>query len=144
MKQDKSQLKRQLLDAEESRRDHIQSILQQQGPLREGSLVTLQRKCGKANCHCATEKGHTTSYLSTKVNGKTRMIYVPAERLAAVQQEAERYRGIRKHRAAVVKLSQRSLQLIDQLQIALLAAEPISPVDQKPNVQNSASTRRKC
>jgi len=130
MKPDASQLRRQLLRTEESRQDHVQSILQERDTLRSGSLVRIQRKCGKPTCHCATGQGHPTTYLSCKVDGKTRMVYVPAAVEPKVAGEAQRYRRLRQHRASLAKLAQESLELIDKLQAALLTTDPITPATQ--------------
>jgi hypothetical protein len=119
MKTDASRLKQLIREAEESRSDHVQGILQEQGPLRSGSLVTIRRKCGKPNCRCACGEGHRTTYLSTKQGGKTRMIYVSADSLESLTREAHGYRRFRKHRASLVKLAQQSLRLIDRLQVML-------------------------
>lgn len=124
---DASTLRRRVLAAEASRSSHIQGILRESGPLRRGSLITLHRKCGKPNCHCAHDGvGHETTYLSVKQDGVTRMQYVPADRRQCVSAEASAYRLIRKHRAALAKLSQESLRLIDQYEESLQSTEPIA------------------
>ncbi|MCG6535063.1 MAG: hypothetical protein L7F78_10290 [Syntrophales bacterium LBB04] len=125
MKQDKSRLRQQILNAEASRQDHVQSILQEQGPLRSGTLVNIKRKCGKANCRCVAGHGHPTTYLSCKENGRTRMVYVPAAVAPAIAREAQRYRRLRRHRASLAKLAHQSLELIDKLQEALQTTVPI-------------------
>ena len=131
MKPDASRLKQLIREVEGSRSDHVQSILQEQGPIREGSLVTTRRKCGKPNCRCAFGEGHFATYLSTKQRGKTRMVYVPAISLVAMTREAHSYRFFRKHRAFLVKLAQRSLLLIDRLQAALQTRERLVSVRRK-------------
>jgi len=126
---DTSRLRLLIRQAEESRQDHVQAILQERGPLRCGSVVRVQRKCGKPTCHCATGDGHHTTYLSCKHDGKTRMVYVPAEVEPKVTEEALRYRRLRQHRARLAKLSAQSLGLIDQLQRALLSSDPVKSLD---------------
>jgi len=125
MKTDASRLRLRIRAVEESRGDHVQGILQERGALRSGSLVKIKRKCGKANCRCVAGHGHPTTYLSCKEDGRTRMVYVPAALAPAVAQEAGRYRRLRKHRAALAKLAQQSLGLIDQLQATLQTTTPI-------------------
>lgn len=125
MKTNISRLRQQIREVEESRAAHVQGILQQKGPLRSGSLVTIRRKCGKPTCHCATGDGHPSVYLSTKQEGKTRMVYVSANCLETVTRQAHSYRRLRKHRASLAKLAQKSLQLIDCLQATLQTTEPI-------------------
>lgn len=125
MKPNTSQLRQQLLRAEKSRADSVQAILRERGLLRSGSLVTVVRKCGKPTCHCATGQGHPTVYLSTKQDGKTRMVYVPADCVETVTQQAQGYRRLRKHRARLAKLAQESLRIIDSLQEALSTEQPM-------------------
>ena len=128
MKRDQSRLRQELRRTEKSRWAHVQKILQERGPLRRGSLVTVLRKCGKPNCRCATGEGHPAKYLSIKEEGKTRMAYVPSAAELRVAEEAESYRRLRQERATLAKLAQRSLELIDELQRVLETAEPIAPV----------------
>jgi hypothetical protein len=56
------------------RRDEIKAELAQLGDMRPGSLTPRFRKCGKPNCHCASEKspGHGPSWSLTRgVQGKS-------------------------------------------------------------------------
>ncbi len=121
MRQNRSQLRQRLGRLEQARSAYIQQILDERGPLRRGSFVTLRRKCGKPNCHCATGEGHPASYLSLKEQGRTRMIYIPADLEARIAQEAERYRRLRHARAMLAKLASQALTVIDELQQALEA-----------------------
>jgi hypothetical protein len=126
MKQGNSQLRQQLRQLEDSRAVHLKTILDMRGALRRGSLVTVNRKCGKDTCHCATGQGHPAKYLSVKQDGKTSMIYVPSSSELRVADEALRYRRYRQARAALAKLARQSLEIIDALEHALLTAEPIA------------------
>jgi hypothetical protein len=124
-----SQLRKRILTVEASRNDHVQGILRESGPLRRGSLVTIRRKCGKPNCHCSDGEGHLTTYLSSKIDGTTRMQYVPADMRQTVAQEAHAYRRIRKYRASLAKLSAESLRLIDEYEKSLRSTEPVTAPD---------------
>ena len=56
-------------------------------PFIVGSLVKIQRRCGNPNCRCAREgPKHAAYLLTTKVNGKTRAIYVPVDMVEEVRQ----------------------------------------------------------
>jgi hypothetical protein len=46
-------------------------------PLLRGSLVTMERACGKPNCRCAQGQKHSSLYLSIKIRGQRKMICVP-------------------------------------------------------------------
>lgn len=44
------------------------------------SVFTRTRRCGGANCRCATGRGHTTTYLSTNLpGGKIEQISLPQD-----------------------------------------------------------------
>ena len=53
------------------------------------------------------------------------MIYVPQAAEVNVTKEAQRYRGLRKARAQLAKMSQESLDIIDQLECVLMTSEDI-------------------
>jgi hypothetical protein len=57
-----------------------------------GSLITLRRKCGKANCRCATGEPHESPALSYSVAGKTKILTLSAEEVPAVAAAVTRYR----------------------------------------------------
>jgi hypothetical protein len=73
-----------------------------------GSLSVVGRTCGKKTCACVTEgKRHQARYLSVKLEGRTRLLYVPAA------QEAEVREAIAVHR--------RLANLVDELTVLNLA-----------------------
>jgi hypothetical protein len=47
-------------------------------PWVKGGLVAMSRTCGKAGCRCRRGEKHVSLYLSTKVVGKAKMVFVPA------------------------------------------------------------------
>ncbi len=51
-----------------------------------GSVVSMARTCGKAGCRCARGEKHVSLYLSVKMEGRRRMVYVPPE----LEEEARR------------------------------------------------------
>ena len=57
-----------------------------------GSVVSMARTCGKAGCRCARGEKHVSLYLSTKVEGKRRMVYVPPELEDEVRARVAAYR----------------------------------------------------
>ena len=61
-----------------------------------GSLVTLRRKCGKANCRCADgEQLHENPALSFSEGGRTRIVALREQDLATVEAALGRYRTAR-------------------------------------------------
>jgi hypothetical protein len=58
-----------------------------------GSVVTHRRRCGKPNCRCADgEALHETTVLSYSEGGRSRLLGLPADQVAAVRAATERYR----------------------------------------------------
>lgn len=46
--------------------------------LLRGSLVHMQRTCGKKNCHCQQGQKHPALCLAIRVGNRRKMIYIPA------------------------------------------------------------------
>ncbi|MGH3503321.1 MAG: DUF6788 family protein [Nocardioidaceae bacterium] len=64
--------------------------------LLRGSLVTLRRRCGKANCRCAQdEQRHEAPALSYSEGGRTHVVMLAESDVGAVSAALERYRASR-------------------------------------------------
>ena len=61
-------------------------------PLLKGGLVTMSRTCGKKGCKCNQGERHVSLYLSTKVDGKPKMIFVPSALEKQVRAWVQNYR----------------------------------------------------
>ena len=86
------------------------AVLGKKQPFIIGSLVKIQRRCGNPNCRCAREgPKHPAHLLTTKVNGKTRAIYVPVDMVEEVRQWCRQYRDIK---ANIKEVSECCEQLI--------------------------------
>ena len=46
-------------------------------PLLKGSLVRMARACGNPRCRCARGEKHVSLYLSVRVGGSRKMLYIP-------------------------------------------------------------------
>lgn len=91
-------------------RDHLLKRLRRlcESNLLRGSLSVVGRTCGRKTCACITEgKRHQARYLSVKLEGRTKLLYVPAS------QEAEVRKAIAVHR--------RMSSIIDELTALNLA-----------------------
>ncbi len=55
------------------------------GPVLAASLVTIARRCGRPGCHCTQGARHVGHYLTYKVAGKTRTVYVPVDLVEEVR-----------------------------------------------------------
>lgn len=60
-----------------------------------GSLVVMERACGKPNCRCQKGRKHKSIYLSQSYKGKTRMLYLPKKAEAKAHQYVKNYQKIR-------------------------------------------------
>ena len=64
--------------------------------LLRGSLVTLRRKCGKAACRCADgQQLHENPALSFSQGGRTRIVALRPDDVAAVERALSRYQAAR-------------------------------------------------
>ncbi len=64
-------------------------------PFVAASLVTIRRRCGQPNCHCASGEGHPATILSFKEDGKPRTAYVPVDKIEEVKQWVENYKELK-------------------------------------------------
>lgn len=69
---------------------------QPKGPVLAASLVLVNRRCGRAGCHCHKGKGHPTHYLTCKQEGKTRCVYVPRDLLPEIRLWIQEHRRLKK------------------------------------------------
>jgi len=105
-------LPRASLTAQESRLySSLHSLLRQPGILR-GSLVEMNRRCGKESCHCASDptRRHRSLYLAISSKGKRRMVYVAGEWEERVREWVDRYGQLRD---ALEQLSQAFLKRLE-------------------------------
>jgi len=64
-------------------------------PALAASLVSIHRRCGQPGCHCAKGQGHPASYLTCKVQGKTKTVYVPQDLLEDVQSWIQEHKRLK-------------------------------------------------
>ena len=71
-------------------RERLQREISSLPDLRQGSLATAYRRCGKPTCHCAREEdpGHGPVYLLTRsVHKKTVTRNIPPDKLETVKEQ---------------------------------------------------------
>jgi hypothetical protein len=70
----------------------VRQLLDESGLLR-GNLVEVRRLCGKPTCRCRQDPAlrHRALYLGVSLEGKHRMIYIPADWEERVQKWVARY-----------------------------------------------------
>lgn len=77
-----------------------------QGEFVRGTLVDRFRRCGRANCHCASGEGHHGLYLYWSEGGRQRGMYVPKRWEKRVREWVSNYHKIK---GLLEEGSQRSL-----------------------------------
>jgi len=89
----------------------LRLLLKEPGLIR-GNLVEMRRACGKKACRCRTEPAarHRSLYLGLSLNGKHRMLYIPAEWEGRVREWVGRYSEVRQ------LLEQISLGFLERLE----------------------------
>lgn len=70
--------------------------LQARSPLVAASLVQISRHCGRKGCHCQTGEKHVGHYLTFKVAGKTKTVYVPQDLVGEVETWVQEHKRLRK------------------------------------------------
>lgn len=55
------------------------------GPVLLASLVRIAKHCGRKGCRCQRGHKHVGNYLTLKVAGKTRTVYVPLDMVSEVR-----------------------------------------------------------
>ncbi len=103
--------------------------------LLKGSLYELKTRCGKPSCHCASRHGpsHSTTMLSWRDAGRTRLRSVGPRDRARWCRLVEDYRRFRQCRAGLVKIHRQVLLAVDRLEKAL----------RRPPKKQSRSKRRR-
>lgn len=122
----------------ERRRDEIRAKLASIEDLRPGSLVGRYRKCGKPNCHCATDEGggHGPSWsLTRRVGGKTVTRVIPANAVAQTQEQIAEYQRLRRLVGELVEVSEGVCE-------ALLATPDAHEEVEKKGASKRPSTRK--
>lgn len=67
----------------------------------QGSVVTMERVCGKPGCHCVDGEKHVSLYLSVKIAGRRKMVYIPADLEEEVRRRVDAYHEVESLAAVV-------------------------------------------
>lgn len=97
----------------------LQSSLQvvfRRSPLVKGNVYEIARRCGKPSCACTRGKLHRSMALSWSEQGKTRLLSIPAHRLAGVRERSREYLRFRRARARVSEICREMLALLDRIE----------------------------
>ena len=78
---------------ERSARSRLAQLLHGNDIIR-GSVVSMARRCGKSGCRCSQGEKHVSLYLSVKIKGKRRLVYIPASLEEEVRSRVDAYREV--------------------------------------------------
>ena len=101
----------------------VEQVLLERSVLLKGSLVEVQRTCGKAGCKCARGQKHSCWQLSASVEGKSRTWNVPRRYVGKVKDLTGNYRRFRRARARWVQLNREMVERINEMEAARTAAD---------------------
>jgi hypothetical protein len=75
------------------------------GPVLAASLVQIAKRCGRPGCHCRRDAPHLGHYLTYKVAGKTRTVYVPVDLLPDVRAWIAEHRRLKQLTREISRLA---------------------------------------
>ena len=79
----------------------------------DGSICTVYKKCGNKNCRCAKGQLHGPfKYLSKKVGGVTKTVFVRRADEANVEIKATNYRKYINHMARLGKIDKKIYEMV--------------------------------
>ncbi len=113
---DLSPLRKSLVRLREESGKLLDSLLEGELLMR-GTVYEMKRKCGGANCICATEgKLHATMVISWSEEGKTRLKVLPELKIDDYRRMTARNREFRKLRKRFEKVCQEMMKIIDRVE----------------------------
>ncbi len=75
------------------------------GPVLAASLVEIAKHCGRSGCRCQSGHKHIGHYLTFKVEGKTRTVYVPKDLLKEVRVWIQEHKRLKQLGQEISQLS---------------------------------------
>ena len=92
----------------EKRRKAVKEMPRVEEILR-GSIVMVQRYCGKANCRCLKGFKHRSLYVSQSNKGQSRLVYIPQRSEKEVRRLIRNYQALK---AIMEEISRINMQLV--------------------------------
>ena len=71
------------------------------GPMVDGSLVVVHRRCGNPRCRCVRGEKHPAHYLTCKVGRKTISLYIPVALVKDVRAWNQEFRRLKRLAAEI-------------------------------------------
>lgn len=78
---------------------------QARSPVLAASLVRISKHCGREGCHCQQGEKHVGHYLTFKVAGKTKTVYVPQDLVGEVETWVQEHKRLRKLAQEISRLT---------------------------------------
>lgn len=116
---DLSRLRQKILLLDQKRLSLIKTLLRPL-PMISGSLYQMHRPCGNPRCKCAGGKLHSSWYLSTRKDKKTKLIYIGKIVPEWLSTRALRYQSYQKTLAEIRKIDSEISGTLNQLRDAKL------------------------
>lgn len=85
-------------------RDALLKRLRETGPFICGSLIEVEHGCGKKGCSCQKGKKHKGYYLTDKLKGRSRVIYISKGKVEEIRRWVEEYRYLKTLIRGVTKI----------------------------------------
>jgi hypothetical protein len=101
----------------------VEEALLERSVLLKGTLLEVQRTCGKERCKCARGQKHSCWQLSASVEGKSRTRNVPRRYVGKVKELTGNYRRFRQARARWVRLHREMVEWINEMEAARTVAD---------------------
>ncbi len=79
-----------------------------------GALSLTHLRCGKPTCHCATGAGHPAWHLTVRVDGRPRVIHIPAAWVDAIRRRVDAGRAFQDAVREVLAANAQLLVLVRQ------------------------------
>ena len=94
------------------------------GPMVDGSLVVVRRRCGNPRCRCARGQKHPAHYLTRKVGRKTHSLYIPVALVEDVRQWNSEHRRLKQ---LVAEICERQRAVVKRLGVERRRKPPPAP-----------------
>ncbi len=111
---DLSRLRQKILLLDQKRLSLIKTLLQPL-PMISGSLYQMHRPCGNPRCKCARGQPHSSWYLSTRKDKKTKLIYIGKIVPERLSTRVLRYQSYQKTLAEIRKIDSEISGILNQL-----------------------------
>lgn len=111
---DLSRLRQKILLLDQKRLSLIKQLLQPL-PMISGSLYQMHRSCGNPRCKCARGELHSSWYLSTRKEKKTKLIYIGKIAPEWLSTRVLRYQRYQKTLAEIRKIDSEISVTLNQL-----------------------------